>query len=351
MKRIQILIVLLMPLAAITAQVRFDYLRQELGTLLWHQPGSATFKVYNDSSRPLSIEAVRPDCGCTVADWTRTPIAQGEYGTITVKHDAELLGHFEKQLAVYTTADSVPTFLTISGDVATERRENSGDFPYKLGDIYLNTDNLEFDDVRRGDLPTREIRLLNVSRQSFTPELMHLPKYLTAKCEPEVVRPGRTGRIYVTLNSELLRGYGLTATNVYMRRFMGDRVSRDNEVYVSVTLLPDAPDAATRSTAAPQVHLDSTSIDLGTMGDKKKLKRQLVITNTGHAPLEIEQLQVYNPGLSVSLNKRTLKPGQSVKIKITVNANTHYFKGRRRILLITNDPVHPKTVIDVKVKK
>lgn len=351
MPRILALIFAFSTLCAAGAQVRFDYLRQDVGTLLWHNPGSATFKVYNDSTRPLLIELVRPDCGCTIAKWTRTPIAKGQYGTIEVRHDAELLGRFEKQIAVYTNADSVPVFLTVSGDVATERHEDSGDYPYSLGDISLNTDNVEFDDVRRGDTPTREIRVLNRGRQSFTPVLMHLPKYLTAQCEPEVIRPGRSGRILVTLDSEMLRNYGLTTTHMYMRRFVGDRVSTDNEIYVSATLLPDVNCTEEQLARAPRAHLDSTALNFGNMGDKKKMRRQIILTNTGKSTLEVTALQVYNPGLNVKLNRRTLKPGESGKIKIVVNANTQYFKGRRRILLITNDPVKPKTVIDVTIKK
>ena len=78
---------------------------------------------------------------------------------------------------------------------------------------------------------------------------------------------------------------------------------------------------------------------------------QLTLRNDGKTPLVISTLQVYNPGLGVSIGKQKIMPGESEKIKITVNANSHYFKGRRRVLLITNDPAQPKTVIDVIVGK
>ena len=126
---------------------------------------------------------------------------------------------------------------------------------------------------------------------------------------------------------------------------------RDNEIYVSATLLPEQTYTADQLAAAPELHIDSTAIDMGALNGKKRLKRELVITNTGKSTLTISALQVYNPGLGVSLGKRNLKPGESDKLKITVNANTHYFKGRRRVLLISNDPAHPKVVIDITVKK
>ena len=76
-----------------------------------------------------------------------------------------------------------------------------------------------------------------------------------------------------------------------------------------------------------------------------------MLRNTGKTPLVISALQVYNPGIGVSLGKRNINPGQSEKLKITINANNTYFKGRRRILIITNDPEHSKIVIDVTIKK
>ena len=53
----------------------------------------------------------------------------------------------------------------------------------------------------------------------------------------------------------------------------------------------------------------------------------------------------------MSLSKRRIDPGEAEKLKITVNATTSYFKGRRRVLLITNDPNHSKIVVDVIAKK
>lgn len=337
--------------AAAQPVAKFSTLRHEFGTLLWHVPGRAVFEVTNTGKSDLIIKDVHPDCGCTVADWTRTPIAPGKKGIVSTAYDSELLGHFEKQLAVYTNASDAPVYLTVGGTVARERKEDSGNFPYRIGDVCLDSDNIEFDDVCRGDMPTKVLQVFNAGRQSFTPRLMHLPKYLSATAEPEVIRPGSVGRVYITLDSEHLRGLGLTQTNIYMSRFPGDRVSRDNEIYVSATLLPEQEDTGRQVAQSPVAHLDSTTVNMGKMGAKGKLKCELTLSNTGGSPLVIRALQVYNPGLSVSIGKRSLKPGQSDKIKITVNANSDYFKGRRRVLLITNDPEQPKIVIDLIVKK
>ena len=340
-----------LPQAMAQPKVQFEQTTQELGTLLWHSPRTATFTFTNKGTTSLVIKSVRTDCGCTVASWTQGNIEPGSSGKVTATFDAELLGHFNKRLAVYTNLDEKPYVLSIMGQVAMTQTEPTEEYPYKVGDFYLSTDNIEFDDVNRGDKPVFTLQIFNASKKSYHPELMHLPKYLSAKADPEVIRPGRVGRLLVTLNSNDLPTMGVTQSNVYLSRFMGDRVNKDTEINVSATLLPDFLDTPTQLALAPVVSIDSTHITLGPLGTKKKVKGELVLRNTGKTPLLIKALQVYNPGIGVSLNKRRIDPGQAEKLKITVNANNTYFKGRRRILLITNDPQNPKMVIDVIIKK
>ncbi len=332
-------------------QVSFDNVRHEFGSVMWQNPCRTTFKMTNHSTTHLTIKDVRTDCGCTVAQWDKSPIAPGASATITATFDAELLGHFEKQVMVYTNVEAQPYTLVLSGDVILERKGDAGNYPYHIGDIYLNSDNVEFDDVHRGDMPVKTLQIYNAGRQSFEPELMHLPKYLTVQVEPKVVRPGRVGYLHFILNSELLRSFGLTQTNVYMSRFAGDRIHSNNDIYVSATLIPEQTYTDAQLSIAPRAELDSTAFNLGSFGKKKKLKGETILRNTGKSPLKITALQVYNPGLSVSLNKRTLEPGQSAKLKVTVHATTTSFKGRRRVLLITNDPSNSKIIVDVTVKK
>ena len=62
-------------------------------------------------------------------------------------------------------------------------------------------------------------------------------------------------------------------------------------------------------------------------------------------------MQMYTSGLKVTLGSREIAPGQSTKLSITGFADQlATVKGRPRILMITNDPDHPKIVINIKKK-
>lgn len=353
MKHYILLTFLFLQAAAALAQpvARFPETRHEFGSLAWQRAAVVNFYVTNAGNAPLLIHDVHPDCGCTAVSWTKAAIAPGDSGVICASYDAELLGSFQKAVAVHTNAAEKPTYLVLSGEVVLKKEEYTGDFPYQIGEIFLSHDNLEFDDVHSGNYPEKTLLIYNNSKKPYRPTLMHLPKYLSASYEPAMLPAGRVGRIVVRLDSDQLRDMGLTQTYVYLSRYPGDRVKKENEINVSVTLLPEAKTTKAELLYAPVAQLDTTVLDLGALGTKKKLKGQVTLTNKGLSNLEIQALQVYNPGLEASIKKSTLKPGESQKLKITVNANSSYFKGRRRVLLITNDPRQPKHVIDIIIKK
>ena len=331
-------------------QVALKAQNLKLGDIAWNIPALAKFEVQNTGNQPLQILDVRTDCGCTTVNWSKTSIAPGASATLTVSYDANTLGTFHKSIIVNTSASATPIRLTLQGRVLREVVDYDKDFPVRIGDVRLSTDNIEFDDVNRGEQPQTTLYLFNAGKKDYTPELMHLPKYLSAYAEPEVIRPGRMGKLIVTLNSNEVRSFGLTQTNVYLSRFSGDRVGPDNELGTAVTLLPHFTDAELNNPAAPKAEIP-TSIDLGSFGDKQELKGTLLLTNSGKSPLKVNMLQVYKRGISVSLSKGTLKPGASAKLKISVSQSSEAQRGNSRILLITNDPHLPKITIEVKTKK
>lgn len=59
-------------------------------------PVTATFKITNKGDKPLVISNVTTSCGCTVADWTKEPIAPGKTGSVSSTFDAKAIGRFRR---------------------------------------------------------------------------------------------------------------------------------------------------------------------------------------------------------------------------------------------------------------
>ena len=84
---------------------------------------------------------------------------------------------------------------------------------------------------------------------------------------------------------------------------------------------------------------------------KNKLKGELVIRNDGGSKLEIKSLQMFTVGLQVSLNRQSLEPGETARLKVTADSKLlKTARSKPRILMITNDPDMPKVIINVTLK-
>lgn len=335
---------LLLPVAA--QRLSVNNTTVNCGRTGFEQPVTATFELRNKGLKRLVIEDVHPDCGCTNVEYPKE-VGAGDKFTIRMTYDARQLGHFHKMAAIKSNGSKKPVYLTMTGVVLPEVLDYTGDYPIAMGDLLLDKSELEYDNVNKGDTPVEEIHIMNNGTKKMTPNVMHLPPYLSAIVKPETLAPGRSGTITVMLNSEKLRDYGLTQTNVYIAKQLGEKVSQETEMPVSAVLLP--PLTTSNSSATPKLQISATEIDFSDFGGKAKKSVEITLLNVGQAPLNISSLQMFTSGLKVTLGKRDIAPGQSTVLKVTGQADElSKLRTRPRILMITNDPSYPKIVINIK---
>ena len=356
MKRsISFIITLFIITLSVIAQPRLSSNKEthNFGQIEWKHPVNVEYTITNTGDKPLVLTNVTTSCACSVASWTKTPIAPGEKGTVSATFDAKALGHFEKTVGIYSNAQPSLVYLKFVGEVVQEVTDFTKTHPYAIGSIRLDRNEFAFPDAHRGEEPTLTFSVVNLSDRPYEPVLMHLPPYLQTEVKPNVLQKGEKGVITVTLDSERLTDFGLTQSSVYLARFAGDKVGDENEIPVSAILLPDFSGMSdTEKANAPVANLSIKDIDMSTaLAKKSKARQDIVITNTGRSPLQISKLQVFHPAVGAGLKKSVLKPGESTRLRVTV-VKRNIGKKRRhlRLLMITNDPMQPKVEINIKAK-
>ena len=350
-KTFPLLVLTLLPLAATAQKLETANTTVDVGRTGYQMPTTATFEFKNKSHRHLKISEVRPDCNCTSIEFPKEQIAAGDKFQIKMTYDARQLGHFDHQAAIISNASNKPLYIRMKGVVLADYQDFSGTYPIEMGDLRLDRDALEFDDVNKGFEQVQELHVYNNGTQVYQPNLMHLPSYMSAVVVPERLAPNRAGKITVTLHSDKLHDYGLTQTAVYLAGNPGDKVSPDHEISVSAVLLPPFVEmTANERLRAPKLQMSKQTINIDFEGKKKKTD-VIELTNQGQTELDISSLQMFTGGLTVSLGKSKLAPGQSTKLKVTAMRDELLKLRRRpRILMITNDPDQGKIVININAK-
>ena len=99
------------------ATVWFAQNQYNFGSLAFKEEAECSFEFFNPGETPLIIYDVKTTCGCTAANWTKTPIRPGKSGIISVIYDSAFPGVFHKEVSVFYNGLDSPAKLEIKGQV------------------------------------------------------------------------------------------------------------------------------------------------------------------------------------------------------------------------------------------
>ena len=99
-------------------KLSFEQTEHDFGTLKQGEKVSFTYKFKNVGKANLIISTVVPSCGCTVAQFTKTPIKPGDSGFITISLNTDnKKGMMRKQVAVQANTYPAETKLWFTANV------------------------------------------------------------------------------------------------------------------------------------------------------------------------------------------------------------------------------------------
>jgi hypothetical protein len=109
--------------AAQDTQPEFKFVEEKhnFGTVPQGTPVTTIFEFTNIGAQPLILSDVKPTCGCTVADFTKTPVKKGEKGSIKITYNAAAVSPFSKTIVVTSNAKTPQKNLVIIGEVVAAK--------------------------------------------------------------------------------------------------------------------------------------------------------------------------------------------------------------------------------------
>jgi hypothetical protein len=99
------------------AEFKFNEEKHDFGKVPQGTPVTTVFEFTNIGKEPLILTEVRPTCGCTIADYTKTPVKSGDKGVIKITYNAAVASAFNKTIVVKSNAVTPEKYLNIIGEV------------------------------------------------------------------------------------------------------------------------------------------------------------------------------------------------------------------------------------------
>lgn len=310
-------------------------------------PKTGSVRFVNRGDKPVSINQVRPSCGCTGADYTEGPIAPGDTATVSFTYNPKgRPGRFEKTVKVYVGEDNERTTVRIRGTVIGTPETLQSSYPVEAGPLRLSQRILTAGDVRHGTARHIFLQCYNQSQDTIYPAWNHPARSLSMGISSRAVAPGDGVTFSIYFNT---RDGELPGTVNYPIEIISDSAAPDpvkTIVEFRANVVPDADGpGASALESAPAISASPATVDLGVVsGDKAEFR--FTVSNTGKSELHIKRIQ--GERIAVSRFPVRLKPGKNGECKGSVRL-TGMDEGPFAIKLeiVSDDPVRPLETIRI----
>ncbi len=94
--------------------IKWDEEIHDFGDIEKGKPVTYEFTFTNTTKETILITTVKPTCGCTAANYTKTPIKPGEKGLVAATFNAASPGGFHKSITILTKEGDSDTLKTVS---------------------------------------------------------------------------------------------------------------------------------------------------------------------------------------------------------------------------------------------
>jgi hypothetical protein len=301
------------------------------------------FSFINNSSRPIKIVNVQASCGCTTPDWSKEPVEPGKSGFIQASFNpVGRPGYFNKSLTVTTDFDPNPLTLQIKGQVAVEGEVEKLQFQASNGNLRLKSGSFNMGKVFiKDEFTVRDFQVMNGGTRSLTFSGKYLsPAYIKVDVNPKTLQPGEKGNIKVSYNGNMKGKYGFQADNVEI--FTDDDLNSTKSFSVYATLEDEFPKLSAAELAkAPQLRVQFSTLDFGKLKPNTAAVREVQFYNTGKKELDIKSLQGNCTCITASIEKESIKPGESASVKISLDPQDRKGSLQKALTIYSNDPQNP----------
>ena len=336
------------------AQVLWLETNHDYGTF-YEQDGkvSCSMRVVNVGDSALIIKRVKTSCGCTAGEFTRTPIAPGDTGIVTLTYNpANRPGEFEKDAFVYTTGTTARSLLRIKGNVIPKPETLDEQFPVVVGALRYNGSTLPLGEVPRGRGRMTYMSGYNASTDTVVITTHHVPEHLSVTAVPDSVPPGMVSTVTIYFDSKKAPLWGLNSDTFTL---MTEPIAADDEavsgftqVDVMAVVTEDfttlTPRERERAPRAMVSCVDRLNFEPAARGST--MTQTFVVANTGHDKLMLRRLWTGSAGITATAHRNVIKRGQQAIVTVSVDTNVYREPMLNALLtLMTNDPDAPSRTI------
>jgi len=318
---------------------------------------SGKFEFTNTGNQDLLLTNVKPGCGCTATDYTKTPVPPGGRGFINATYDPyNRPGPFNKNIKVSTNeqkflddSNTAPYTIYIKGNVekkAPTKYETAG-YKNGNGEIRIKENSLKLD-LMSSESKTFSIQVMNFSEKESTFEPTNMPGYIMLDQKTTIVlRPNEERDIIFKYDAQKKGEVGSFKDifNIQTQDLTEPRLT----IIVEATIKEDFSKLTPKQLHdAPKAKLDTVMLNFGKVEKNTTPSLEVKLFNKGKNTLIIRQLKSSNTVFSIASDKNEIPKEGFATLTITFNAKNRRGVQNATMDIITNDPAQSQMQLNCR---
>jgi len=319
---------------------------------------SGRFEFTNTGNQDLLLTGVKPGCGCTAADYTKTPIAPGSKGFIIATYNPyNRPGSFNKNIKVTTNepkfegnenAQSYQIYIKGNVEKKPPSRYEVDGYKNGTGEIRIKDNQVKIE-LLSSESKSFAILVKNFSRKASTFEPINMPDFIIMEkyATSFLLKSGEEKE--VSFKYDAVKRGEIGAFKDIINFQTQDSIEPRMTVIIDATITEDFSKLTSKQLQdAPKAVLDSLSLDFGKIAKNTNPTKQLKIYNKGKNPLLIRQLKSSTSVFSIYTDKNEILKDDFAIFTITLNSRNRRGMQNAIIEIITNDPAQSKILLNCK---
>nr|WP_321453270.1 DUF1573 domain-containing protein [uncultured Carboxylicivirga sp.] len=296
------------------------------------------FSFNNSGGQPMVLHNVKASCGCTTPEWTKTPIPPGGKGEVKATFDPRNRpGNFNKTITVQSNAQNGTVVLRITGKVLPREKTMEDIYPRNMDQIRLESSHMAFTKMTPDQKKTEQLKIISTSTEPLKLTFTNVPKHVTIKSEPEVLKPNQAGVIIATYDAAIKNDWGFVTDNVFIN-FNGVKDYK-HRLTLSASIEEDFDSWSEDKIAkAAVVSFEEKTWNFGEINQGDKVKHSFIVKNDGKSELVIRKVKASCGCTAIKPEKTVLEPGESAAIVAEFNSSGKSGRQNKSVTVVTNDP-------------
>jgi len=317
---------------------------------------SGRFEFTNTGNQDLLLTGVKPGCGCTAADYTKTPVAPGEKGFIIATYNPfNRPGAFNKNIRVTTNEpkfdenENAPAYMIyIKGNVEKKPPTKYETLGYKngTGDIRIKDNQIKVE-ILNSETKSFTIQVMNFSEIESTFEPIDLPNYLIMEQNARsiILKPDEEKEVTFSFDAAKRGEIGVFKDIINIQT--QDPVESRITLFIEASIAEDFTKLTPKQLQdAPKAVLDSLTLNFGKVERSTNPVREIKLYNKGKNPLIVRQLKSPNSVFSIVSDKNEISKDSFATLTVTLTSRNRRGMQSAIIEIITNDPASPKLLLN-----